>query len=173
MANKELEKILEKWGEDQIAEAIQIIETAQSSSSGNLIDSLRFEVQDEAKGLKITIYEAPYGVFVRLGVRGAENSSKAPSSPFSFKDKFPPKGAIDRWVVQKPLGQARDSQGRFIKRKSLVYLIRRSIFRFGLRPLNYGAPFFKNINDLQGKIVEQQKREILLLISEELKPKFK
>ena len=167
---KSLDDIMDEWGDEQIAEAIQIIKTAQSSSSGFLIESLNFKVKNVAKGLLMTITEADYGIFVRKGVKGALSSSKAPKSPFSYKDKMPPKGAIDRWVVQKGISGTRNARGQFIKRKSLVFLIRRSIFRFGIRPLDYFSPFFKNINDLQGKIAEQQKREILLLLSEAFKP---
>lgn len=52
--------------------------------------------------------------------------------------KYPPLRAIEKWVTQKRGIQGiRDSKGRFIKRKSLVYLIRRSIGRYG-----YGGIFF-------------------------------
>ncbi len=167
---QDLDSIMDKWGDEQIAEAIQIIKTAHSSSSGFLIESLNFKVKNVAEGLLMTITEADYGIFVRKGVKGSEKSERAPNSPFAYRNKMPPKGVIDRWVVKKPVGGARNARGQFIKRKSLVFLIRRSIFRFGIRPLDYFSPFFKNINDLQGKIAEQQKREIQLLLSEAFKP---
>lgn len=47
--------------------------------------------------------------------------------------RMPPIAPIDKWVVQKETmrGSIRDERGRFIKRKSLVYLIRRSIGLYG------------------------------------------
>ena len=46
--------------------------------------------------------------------------------------RYPPIGPIDKWVLQKAGMQGiRDAKGRFIKRKSLVYLIRRSIGLYG------------------------------------------
>lgn len=164
MADESLEQVLNKWGEEQVAEAVLLLEQSNVSNTGNLAKSLRFEVQEVAEGLMLTIYQADYGDFVLKGVRGSQSSAKAPKSPFSFRDKMPPVAPLDRWAVKKGISGTRDSKGRFIKRKSLVFLIRRSIFRFGLSPFNYLSPFFKNINDLQGKITEQQKREILLLL---------
>lgn len=169
MADKDLTEILQEWGDEQIAEAILIIERSNASATGNLAKSLRFEVEQVADGLLLRIYEASYGAFVREGVRGSLSSAKAPKSPFSFKSKMPPAGPLDRWAVNRGISGTRDSKGRFIKRKSLVFLIRRSIFRFGIYPLNYFSSFFKNINDLQGQITEQQKREILLLLSNAFK----
>lgn len=47
--------------------------------------------------------------------------------------RMPPVAPIDRWVLQKETmrGSIRDAKGKFIKRKSLVYLIRRSIGLYG------------------------------------------
>jgi hypothetical protein len=44
---------------------------------------------------------------------------------------------IDKWVVRKGLKAARDEKGRFIKRKSLVFLIARSIKLYGVAPSNF------------------------------------
>ena len=76
--------------------------------------------------------------FVDLGVQGAnpgklppkaerEESSK-PRSPFKFgsgkyKGNRRLRDAIDSWVVRKGIPGTRDEQGRFSKRKSLVFLI--------------------------------------------------
>jgi hypothetical protein len=165
----ELEKIIQEWGDDQIAEAVLIIERSNASNTGNLAKSLRFEVKEIASGLLLRVYDAKYSDFVRKGVRGSLSSAKAPKSPFAYDDKMPPAGPITKWAIKKGINGTRNAKGQFIKRKSLIFLIRRSIFRFGFRPLNFYAPFFKNINELQGQISEEQKREILLLLSKAFK----
>tara|TARA_R110002153_G_scaffold189041_1_gene341879 strand:+ start:10210 stop:10728 length:519 start_codon:yes stop_codon:yes gene_type:complete len=165
---KDLEDKLRKWGEDNIATAISIINKSGKSSSGKLANSLRFDIKRDAEDLILQVYEAPYGVFVRKGVKGSQSSSKAPNSPFKYTTKFPPKGAIDRWVVQKGLSGARNKKGQFIPRKSLTYLIRRKIFRFGIAPLDYFKTFEDSINLLTGIVTENQKQEILLLIESTL-----
>lgn len=163
-----LEGVLKKWGEENMALAVALLGESKKSVSGTLADSLRFEVRKEAEDLFLTLYEADYGKFVRLGVRGAQGSSKAPMSPFKYTTKFPPPAPIDQWVVRKNLTGTRDAKGRFIPRKTLTFLIRRSIFRFGIRPFNYFRPFRDNIKDLTGYVSENQKQEILLLIESTL-----
>lgn len=163
-----LDDILTKWGEDNIAEAVALLSQSNISSSGGLADSLRVELTSDLDKISLKIFENDYGKFVREGVQGALSSARAPQSPFSYKDKLPPAGPINKWAIRKGLQGVRDDKGRFVKRKSLVFLIRRSIFRLGISPFNYLSPFFKNINDLQGLITENQKREILLLLQSTL-----
>jgi hypothetical protein len=66
--------------------------------------------------------------------------------------RYPPIAPIDKWVIQKKgLTGARDLKGKFIKRKSLVYLIRRSIGLYG-----YGGNDFiiKGYNEVAPQILE-------------------
>jgi hypothetical protein len=52
--------------------------------------------------------------------------------------KYPPLGAIDRWVRQKKGIQGiRNEKGQFISRKSQVFLIRRSIGKYGYQGINF------------------------------------
>jgi len=52
--------------------------------------------------------------------------------------KLPPVAPIDKWVRQKQsIRGIRDEKGRFLPRKSLVYLIRRSIGQYGYRGINF------------------------------------
>ena len=77
-----------------------------------------------------------YWAFVDEGVRGAggykgKGKMRGQGSPFKFSNKMPPRGVIDRWIVSKPLKAAR-KDGKFIKRKSLAFLIQRAIYQRGL-----------------------------------------
>jgi hypothetical protein len=67
--------------------------------------------------------------------------------------KYPPIAPIDKWVIQKQAmrGSVRDTEGRFIKRKSLVYLVRRSIGLYG-----YGGNSFitKGYDEVAPQILE-------------------
>jgi hypothetical protein len=67
---------------------------------------------------------------------------------------MPPRGAIDRWIVSKPLKAAR-SNGKFIPRKSLAFLIQRAIFQRGLtRTQFFSKPFTEQLNKQTDAIVE-------------------
>jgi hypothetical protein len=93
-----------------------------------------------------------YWQFVDEGVRGAggfkgSGRARGANSPFKFSTKMPPRSAIDKWIVYKPLKAGRDSQGRFISRKSLSFLIQRSIFQRGLeRTQFFSKPFTEQLN---------------------------
>lgn len=158
------EKVVNKWGEEQIAYAVKMLADSGKNTSKSLSNSLKLEVKETAKGILLTISENEYGEYVRKGVKGATSSKRAPDSPYSFKDKMPPAAPLDRWVVQKGLKSARDKKGRFIKRKSLVFLIRRSIFRFGIKPLDYFDKLKPNIKKLRDDITRQQINDLSLLI---------
>lgn len=82
--------------------------------------------------------------------------------------RYPPLFAIDKWVRQKPgISGIRDEKGRFIKRKSLVFLIRRSIAQYGY----YGIQFLDNavnetIEQITDKLGEAAKEYIERLYDE-------
>lgn len=111
-----------------------------------------------------------YWEFVDEGVRGTsmprpvnkdgkpyprKKGRRASRSPFKFKGKMPPRRAIDRWIVGKPLKAARDDKGRFIERKSLAYLIQRSVFYNGIKRTQFfSRPFENQFKKREKKLVE-------------------
>tara|TARA_R100000329_G_C7518762_1_gene182885 strand:+ start:93 stop:632 length:540 start_codon:yes stop_codon:yes gene_type:complete len=100
-----------------------------------------------------------YWDFVDEGVRGAggykgKGKMRGQGSPFKFSAKMPPRGAIDRWIVSKPLKAAR-KDGKFIKRKSLAFLIQRAIYQRGLtRTQFFSKPFTAELNKQSDAILE-------------------
>ena len=85
-------------------------------------------------------------VFVDKGVKGADpyalpeyarwhGKNKAPNSPYQFGSMKSRglKQAINRWTIQKGLKGVRDKKtGRFLPRKSMQFMINRSIYLSGL-----------------------------------------
>jgi hypothetical protein len=105
-----------------------------------------------------------YWQFVDEGVRGSGSTKgrskttgqfmKGQGSPFKFSNKMPPRGVIDRWIVSKPLKAAR-KDGKFIKRKSLAFLIQRAIYQRGLtRTQFFSKPFTTELKKQTDAIVE-------------------
>ena len=100
-----------------------------------------------------------YWAFVDEGVRGAggykgKGKMRGQGSPFKFSTKMPPRGVIDRWIVSKPLKAAR-KDGKFIKRKSLAFLIQRAIYQRGLtRTQFFSRPFTQQLKKQTDAIVK-------------------
>ena len=68
---------------------------------------------------------------------------------------MPPPKAFDKWVIRKGIAP-RDKKGKFIKRKSLNFLIARSIFEKGIKPtLFFTKPFEKFYKRLPNQLVEK------------------
>jgi hypothetical protein len=115
--------------------------------SGRLLESVTVEFVeiDGNLRLQVSFPNAPEWYWVNYGRQGKQQNPSL---------KYPPLAAIDRWVVAKP-GinlQVRDAQGRFIERKSLVYLIQRSIGQYGY----YGIRFIDQAIRKTERNLEQQ-----------------
>lgn len=163
---------------------------SKKTSRNTLYDGIQYNVKG---GSKTTELEWSFGgaedywEFVDQGVRGSGKSVggttksgkqakrggtgtlRALKSPFSFKDKMPPRRFIDKWIVSKPLKAARNSKGQFITRKSLAFLIQRSIFRKGLyRTLFFTKPYEQEVKKFTPKIVEAYADDLLNEIEKNL-----
>jgi hypothetical protein len=77
--------------------------------------------------------------------------------------RYPPIAPIDKWVLQKKgITGARDLKGKFIKRKSLVYLIRRSIGLYGYGGNNF---IIEGYNQVAPQILELYGEYVAGLVS--------
>ena len=100
-----------------------------------------------------------YWQFLDEGVRGAKPNKhkgrpRAKGSPFKFSTKMPPRGAIDRWIVSKPLKAARQN-GKFISRKSLAFAIQKTVFEKGIKRTQFfSRPFTQQLKKQTDAIVE-------------------
>lgn len=120
-------------------------------ASGSLYDSIEVYPEfDYEKGrLRMVVEMLDYGKYV--------NNGRRPNG------KYPPLAAIDRWVLQKPgFGNlVRNAQGQFISRKSLVFLIRRSIARDGIFPTKFIDRSIEDTLDTIYQSFEQSSYELI------------
>ena len=144
-------KALEEFRDKVVEESKQNLRKA-GKGGGNLENSIKgSEVKVTDRSLQFEIEMAEYGTFQDKGVSGVE---KKYNTPYSYKRKgsglkgMPPPSKLDKWTVKKGIAP-RDEKGRFIKRKSLDFLIARSIFYNGIKPsLFFTKPFLKYSKDL-------------------------
>ena len=168
---KNLKKALNRFGKSVVTRSRKKLK-----SNSKLAKSLGYTEPkiDTARGtIEMEFFAAEYANFVDLGVQGANPSKlppkarkrgkqQAPRSPYKFgsgnyKGKGTLRGAIDQWVLRKKNIQGvRDAQGRFVSRKSLVFLISRSIYLSGIKPsLFFTTPFRIAYKQLPKDIKEQ------------------
>lgn len=140
---QQTEKVLNAFGNKVVNTARGILNAQGKNASGDLGSSLGYVVHVYDSGaIEMDFVAMGYADIVDKGARGSKSSAKAPRSPYKYTNKQPPSNVIDKWVVRKGLRSARDSKGRFIKRKSLVFLIAKSIKLYGVKPSNFFSDAF-------------------------------
>ena len=133
-------KALEEFRDKVIEESKQNLKSLKKGG-GTLENSIKGgEVKVTDNSLQFGIEMADYGVFQDKGVSGVKQKY---NTPYSYKTKMPPPSKLDKWIVKKGIAP-RDDKGKFIGRKSLQFLMARSIFYKGIKPsLFFTKPFQK------------------------------
>jgi hypothetical protein len=163
----DMEKLLAGYIEKFLNTAADNLNKTQSVTTGNLLDSLDFEIVSDRNGYTINFTALDYYKFVDKGVRGAGSSLKNSTSPYKFKylmgggkgtkKKSDLVTAIEKWIIRNRLtATARDVNrygrtGRERKaidptkgRKTLAYIIAKSIKRDGLYETGFWTDAFND-----------------------------
>jgi len=152
----DMEKLLAGYIEKFLNTAADNLNKTQSVTTGNLLDSLDFEIVSDRNGYTINFTALDYYKFVDKGVRGAGASRKNNTSPYKFKFITPSKShvtAIEKWIIRNRLtATARDLKGRTGRerkaidpakgRRTLAYIIAKSIKRDGLYETGFWSDAF-------------------------------
>ena len=174
MDHKNVERYLNSFGKQVVEQAKANL--TQDKGDTALGGSIRYDITKE---FTVQFFMDSYGKFLDKGVSGTDQQrsftnqdGQKEKSPFRYTTKQPPTGIIDRWVVRKGLKGSRDKEGRFIKRKSMVFLIARSIKRKGIKGLSFfQKPYglaMKNFDALYGQALRQDMEEALNKVEEKL-----
>ena len=141
---------LEQFRDTVVNESKKNLQGAKKISSGTLYNSIKgSEVKVSKNSIQFNIEMEEYGNYVDKGVNGKKSAF---TTPYSYKDKMPPPSALDKWIVKKGIAP-RDEKGKFISRKSLQFLIARSIFNNGFKPtLFFTKPFEKEYKKLESQL---------------------
>ena len=153
----------------------------KKNSSKELYNSLDSNVKVSKNSFELTFLMEEYGVFQDKGVKGTKsNYVENKDSPFSYKSKggknglkgMPPPKAFDKWIVRKGLKGIRDKKGQFISRKSLQFMIARSVFEKGVKAsLFFTKPFEKAFKGLNKDLVEAYKLDVEALMKNSINNK--
>lgn len=125
----------------------------RQGKKGSLYDSIKHNLTVSPNSFSLEFEMNDYGDFVDQGVSGKE---KKYNTPYSFRNKMPPRKNILDWIKSKRLF-LRDEKGRFKKggQKTLAFLIQRSIFKKGIKPsLFFTKPFEQAFLNLPDQLTE-------------------
>ena len=123
------------------------------NTSGRLSKSLKSYVKESKNSIQISFEMEDYGFYQDRGVQGKKSGKSLDG--YKYTNKMPPPKAFDKWNIKKGIAP-RDKKGKFIKRKSLNFLIARSIFEKGIKPtLFFTKPFEKFYKRLPDELVEK------------------
>ena len=138
------EEILNKFAKRVIQQSRTRLTKSKKNASKDLYNSLRYDLTTSTAAFILNFFMEEYGIYQDRGVSGKKRKY---NTPFSYKDKMPPPKALDKWMVRRNIKGTRDAQGRFIKRKSLQYLLARSIYNKGIKPSNFFTKSFEQAFD--------------------------
>lgn len=154
-----VEKELDKFGRFIIQQSRSRLSKAKKRDTGELYDSLSYDVKVSKNSFQFSVYAEDYATFVDKGVKGVKSSSKAPNSPYKFgtgSGKGSSGGlrkSIDKWVVRKRI-QFRTSKGRFQSYKQTSSAITSIIWNTGLETTDFlTKPFNQGFKKLPDEIL--------------------
>ena len=163
-----VQKELNVFGKYVVSQSRANLTRQKKNASKNLWNSIKYEVEVGKNSFALSFLMEEYGEYQDKGVSGVK---KKYNTPFSYKDKMPPRQKLDKWIVRKGIAP-RDKSGRFISRRSLQYLIARSIFTNGIKPsLFFTKPFKKAFKNLDANLIEAFKLDVEELMANSINNK--
>jgi len=153
-----LEKELKNFAKYVITKSRMNLKSLGKNSSGALYKSLDSEVKVSKNSFQLEFLMEDYGIFQDKGVSGIK---KKYNTPYRYTNKMPPPSKMDKWIVRKGLKGVRGKDGKFISRKSLQFMIARSIYNNGIAPsMFFTKPFEKAFKGLSKDLLEPFKLDI-------------
>ena len=144
MQLKETREALSNFGKFVVQQARTRLTKGKKNVSKKLYNSLEYKINATQDSISVIFEMEDYGKFQDQGVSGTK---KKYNTPFSFKSKMPPSKAFSQFVVRKNIKGSRDEKGRFVSRKSLQYLIARSVYIRGIKPSMFFTKLFNQAFD--------------------------
>ena len=161
MAFDKLIDALNEFRGEYVRELTNSLTEKNLISSGQLGESIKLNVQPKVK---------LFGQIYRMQIRMAEYGENVDKGRAPGKGL--PVGVLEQWLsypntLQKVTGQ--DKQLKDYERKSLAFVINRSIKRKGIKPKNWTQPAFDKVTPKIAGVVEAAIAEDIEITFEEIK----
>lgn len=158
MQLKNTQEALNKFGKYVIQQSRSNLTKRRINASKTLYNALSYEAKEMPNSFLLKFDLGKYGAFVDEGVKGAKSTyPESIKSRFKYTGRFksiPPK-ALDGWMIKKGIEGIRNEKGQFVPRKTLRFILARSIYQKGIRAtMFFTTPFQKAFKDLPDDLVE-------------------
>jgi hypothetical protein len=155
---KNVQQELNRFAKYVITQSKANLTRDKKNSSKTLYNSLDYDINVSPNSFSLSFLMEDYGVFQDKGVSGIK---KKYNTPYSYTNKMPPPSKMDKWIVRKGLKGVRGKDGKFISRKSLQFMIARSIYNNGIKPsLFFTKPFKKAFTNLDKDIIKAYQLDV-------------
>lgn len=155
---KNVQQELNRFAKYVIQQSRTNLTKGKKNSSKTLYNSLDYDLNVSPNSFSMSFLMEDYGVFQDKGVSGIK---KKYNTPYSYTNKMPPPSKMDKWIVRKGLKGVRGKDGKFISRKSLQFMIARSIYDNGIKPsLFFTKPFQKAFKNLDKDIIKAYQLDV-------------
>ena len=155
---KNVQQELNRFAKYVIQQSRTNLTKGKKNSSKALYNSLDYDINVSPNSFSLSFLMEDYGVFQDKGVSGVK---KKYNTPYSYTNKMPPPSKMDKWIVRKGLKGVRGKDGKFISRKSLQFMIARSIYNNGIKPsLFFTKPFQKAFTNLDKDIIKAYQLDV-------------
>ena len=161
-----VEKYLRHFAESVIKKGKQILKA--KGKEGKLSNSFKYRLESTKEGYNLVFKAADYATFVDKGVSGTKTTrtyhnvfGKRERSPFKYTTKQPPASVLDKWIIKKGIAP-RTKTGQFMERKSLQFLIARSIKSKGLAATSFfSKPMSVELAKFDTEILKNFKADVI------------
>jgi hypothetical protein len=165
---KNVSEELNRFAKYVISQSRANLTRGKKNSSKQLYNSLDSNVKVSKNSFELTFLMEEYGLYQDKGVSGVK---KKYNTKYSYTTKMPPPAKLDKWIVKKGIAP-RDKDGKFISRKSLQFIIARSIFNNGIKPsLFFTKPFEKAFQNIDKDLIKAYKLDIETLMNNSINNK--
>ena len=155
---KNVQQELNRFAKYVITQSKANLTRGKKNSSKTLYNSLDYDINVSPNSFSLSFLMEDYGIFQDKGVSGVK---KKYNTPYSYTNKMPPPSKMDKWIVRKGLKGVRGKDGKFISRKSLQFMIARSIYNNGIKPsLFFTKPFKKAFTNLDKDIIKAYQLDV-------------
>ena len=184
MSVSNLNTVLNKFGKQVVKESKTRLTKLKKNASKELYNSISYDFKEHKNSFRLSFEMDEYGKFVDKGVSGKNNSSFNGKNKEVFKSlggfsfgtgNFKGKGGewkkrIDKWMYQRSVSPRDKKSGKFIKRDTVNYLIRRSIYQHGSKAsLFFTKPFESAFKSLPNDVVNAYGLDVEKFLKDVLK----